>query len=300
MNRRNEILVGLFVVAAIVIGVAGTLWLARRGFGSSYPLHTRFAWGAGLKQGQQVLLAGVQVGTVDEVKLRPDGYLDVTMQIDRQYQIPEGTRASVQTVSFFGDRAVALTPLRPRSEPLPPGDTIPPGAPAASVDEILSRLDTVGRGVSDVAQAFRIEMVQAGGIAEMRETITATNRLVTQLNDIAAQQSRALTATLASLRRTIKAVDSASVDSTMQNFQATSENLAGLTANLEQTTAQLNTVLAKLEDGSGSAGKLLNDPGLYNEMRALLTDVRALTTRVDSVTADFQKNPRRYIDLSIF
>jgi hypothetical protein len=40
-------------------------------------------------------------------------------------------------------------------------------------------------------------------------------------------------------------------------------------------------------------GKLMNDPALYN-------DVRSLVTRLDSLTADFKKNPRKYIKLSIF
>jgi hypothetical protein len=37
----------------------------------------------------------------------------------------------------------------------------------------------------------------------------------------------------------------------------------------------------------------MNDPAMYN-------DVRALLQRLDSLTADFQKNPRKYIKFSIF
>jgi phospholipid/cholesterol/gamma-HCH transport system substrate-binding protein len=59
------------------------------------------------------------------------------------------------------------------------------------------------------------------------------------------------------------------------------------------TVDRLNSVIAKLEKGDGSAAKLLNDPGLYNDLRSVLN-------RVDSLTADFKKNPRRYIDLRIF
>ena len=56
---------------------------------------------------------------------------------------------------------------------------------------------------------------------------------------------------------------------------------------------QLTAVLAKADKGDGTLGKLLNDPGLYY-------DLRRLTTRLDSLTADFKKNPRRYINLEIF
>jgi hypothetical protein len=57
------------------------------------------------------------------------------------------------------------------------------------------------------------------------------------------------------------------------------------------TTQQLNGVLAELESGEGTAGLLLNDPGMYRDTRALLA-------RFDSPTVDFQRNPRKHINLS--
>ena len=76
-------------------------------------------------------------------------------------------------------------------------------------------------------------------------------------------------------------------------MQAASANVVELSAELSRTSAQLNSTLAKLDSGEGTAGKLLTDPALYN-------DVRRLVTRVDSLTLDFQRNPRRYINLTIF
>ena len=74
----------------------------------------------------------------------------------------------------------------------------------------------------------------------------------------------------------------------MRNLNATSGNVAVVTADLKATTARLNTILTKIESGDGSVGKLLSDPALYN-------DIRAVLARVDSLTADFKKNPRKYI-----
>src|ERR1051326_4860871 len=74
MRRRDEVTVGILVTIAVVILVLGTLWLARGGLKSGYPVHTRFVWGQNLKQGQPVLLAGVSVGYVADVSLKRDGY----------------------------------------------------------------------------------------------------------------------------------------------------------------------------------------------------------------------------------
>jgi phospholipid/cholesterol/gamma-HCH transport system substrate-binding protein len=56
---------------------------------------------------------------------------------------------------------------------------------------------------------------------------------------------------------------------------------------------KLDSVVAKANSGPGSVGMMLNDPGAYN-------DVRALIQHMDSLLADVKKNPRKYINLSIF
>jgi phospholipid/cholesterol/gamma-HCH transport system substrate-binding protein len=293
MKRRDEVLVGLLVTIAIVVAILGTLWLARGGLSSGYPLHARFPWGAGLRQGQPVLLAGVQVGYVDRVKLRRDGYLDVDLRINDEYQVPDNSLAQVIPVGIFGDMAVALMPKSPVLTSYSPGDTVPVGKPSIGIQDLLARIDTVSTTLHDVTNAIEVELVDKGGMADLRRTLGATNRLVEQLAVIATEQSQQLSATMTTLRRSVSAIDSATVDSTMRNLRSTTANMADLTAGLRETTTQLNGVLGRLERGEGTAGKLLTDTLLYR-------DVRSLVTRLDSLTIDFKKNPRRYINLEIF
>ena len=293
MKRRDEVLVGILVTVATAVAILGTLWLARGGLSPGYPLFTRFAWGAGLKQGQPVQLAGVNVGYVNDVELRQDGTLLVELRINNDEHIPANSTATVIPVGIFGDAAIALTPTRPSTTYYTEGDTVPAGKPTPTIQDIIARMDTVGTKVSDMTNAIELQLVQRGGLQDLRQAIANTNSLILQLNAVAAEQSRQLSMTQAALRRSVSAIDSASVDSTVRNLRATSANMAELTGNLRQTSTQLNAVLAKLEGTDGTAGKLLNDPQLYN-------DLRSLVTRVDSLTADFKKNPRRYINLEIF
>jgi phospholipid/cholesterol/gamma-HCH transport system substrate-binding protein len=300
MRRRDEVLVGILVTVAVIVGVIGTLWLARGGLSRGYPLYTRFAWGQNLKHGQPVLLAGVSVGYVGDVRLRPDGYLDVELRLQRRYQVPRNATSSVQPVGFFGDVAIALTPTGPSTEAFQPGDTVPAGPPAATVGEVLSRVDTIGESVTRLLRSMENEFVAEGGFRDMRramasaqQTMTSVQALTGRLSLIAAEQNRNLTATMDAFRRTAAAVDPAVVDSTLRNFQTTSANLAALTGELDETNERLNGLMARLERGEGTAGKLLSDTLLYADMRNTMR-------RVDSVLADFQRNPRRYINLSIF
>ncbi len=287
-------LVGIVTTIAILVGVVGTLWLARGGLRKGYPLFSTFKWGAGLKQGQPVLLAGVNVGYVSDVKLRYDGYLDVTYRIVGDYKVPVNTLATVVPVGIFGDQSIALMPKAPGiKEAFAPGDTIPVGPPGPTIDQILLRVDSMSQKLGDVTQSIQFQLVQNGGMADLRQTIAQTAKLTTQLNSIAAEQSRGLSLTLASFRRTLNAVDSVRVDSTVRNLQLTTHNLSTLTSTLAQTTGKLDTLIDGLQAGKGTAGKLLKDDAVYNDLRDLLA-------RTDSLLADLKANPKKYINLRIF
>jgi len=293
MKTRDEVLVGLLVTAAIIVTVLGSLWLARGGLSKGYPLYAKFPWGAGLKQGQPVLLVGVNVGYVDQVDLHQDGVLVTTLRITKQYRVPITSKAAVVPNGIFGDMAVALTPSRPDPKAFNAGDTVPIGPSTPGIAELTSKADSIARSVNAVTSALQHEMVASGGIRDMRNTIAATNRMVNEFASIASEQSRQLTATMTSLRRATSAIDPAKVDSTITNFRTASSNMAEMSAQLKETSGKLDAILAKVDSGNGSAGKLLNDPGAYNDMRGLLQ-------RMDSLLADIKKNPKRYINVKIF
>lgn len=292
-KKRDEVLVGLVIAVAIIVTVVGSLWLARGGLSKGYPLYAKFPWGAGLKQGQPVLLVGVNVGYVDEVDLHQDGILVTTLRIQKHYQVPVTSKAAVVPNGIFGDQAIALTPSRPDPRSFNPGDTVPVGPSTPGIAELTSKADSAMRSVNAITSALQHEMVASGGIRDLRNTIAATNRLVNDFSSIAAEQSRQLSATMTSLRRATGAIDPAKVDSTISNFRTASANMAEMSAQLKETSGKLDLILAKVDSGNGSAARLLNDPGVYNDTRALLQ-------RMDSLLADVKKNPKRYFSVKIF
>ncbi len=293
MKTRDEVMVGLLVTVAVVVTVLGSLWLARGGLSKGYPLYAKFPWGAGLKQGQPVLLVGVNVGYVDEVDLHQDGILVTTLRIAKDYQVPITSKAAVVPNGIFGDQAVAVTPSKPDPRSFKPGDTIPIGPSTPGISELTTKADSITRSVNAITTALEQQLVAQGGIRDLRNTIGATNRLVTEFAAIASEQSRQLSATMTSLRRATTAIDPAKVDSTVSNLRTASANMAEMSAQLKVTSGKLDLIIAKVDSGNGSAAKLLNDPGVYN-------DVRTLLARMDSLVADIKKNPKRYINVKIF
>jgi len=300
MKKRDDVLVGLVIAVAIIVAIIGSLWLARGGLSKGYPLYAKFPWSAGLKQGQPVLLGGVNIGYVDEVDLRPDGIVLTTFRVGKQYHVPKGTTATVVANGIFGDMAIALTPKAPNAESIPPGDTVPVGPSGPGIAQLTAKADSVATSVNAITTALQKELVASGGVTDLRRSLASSNqlilnmnRLVSQFAVIAAEQNRQLTLTQASLRRATSGVDSAKVDSTVKNFREASANMAALSADLRQTSLKLDSIVAKVSDGTGTIGKALNDPGAYN-------DIRALIQHMDSLMVDVKKNPKRYINIRVF
>lgn len=300
MKRRDEVLVGALISTALAVLLLGVLWLVRGGLSSGYPLYTKFAWGQNLKQGQPVLLAGVSVGYVSNVALRDDGYLDVLLRVNDDIKVPKNATAAVKPIGIFGDAAIALTPTGPSKISYGPGDTVPVGPGPVDIQAIEDRVDSVGKVVQKMVNTLNAELIESGGIKDIRKSIASAAtlsasaaQLSAQLNVIAAQQNKNLNEVMASFKRAASAVDSAKIDSTLRNFRTSSESLTRIAANLDSTSKRANNLLAGVERGEGTAGKLMKDTLLYR-------DLRALVTQADSVLADLKANPKKYINLRIF
>lgn len=293
MKRRDEVLVGIFTILALAVGLVGALWLARGGLAPGYPVYAQFNWGAGVRQGQPVLLAGINVGFVEDVNLREDGVLVVTLRVRNRYHIPRNTTATIEPNGFFGDVMVALTPRGPSPESFAKGDTIPAGRAAPSIGDVITRVDTLAGHLAALTGALRTELVDEHGLREIRLAVTRASSMFAQIEKMASDQNVELTKTQAALRRVANAVDSAQVDSTIRVLKGAGLAVDSLTFAYRATAARLDTLLDKMNNGQGAAAKLLNDPAAYNDMRSLIQ-------RMDSLLTEFQKNPRKFIKLSIF
>jgi phospholipid/cholesterol/gamma-HCH transport system substrate-binding protein len=292
MKRRDEVAVGILITVAVIVLVIGMLWLARGGLSSGYPLYARFMWGQNLKPGQAVLLAGVSIGYVSEVELG-DGFLDVEMRINDEYTVPKTAVAEVVPVGIFGDAAIGLKAESPSGPKYAAGDTVPTRAATGGIDALAGRADSVMISLGRITRTMEAEFVAGGGLRDIRTSVAAMNRLVTQMSAIAAEQNRNLTATMASFRAAAGAVDSAQVAAAMTQFRSTAASADSLMLRLSSNTTQLQAILARIERGEGTLGKFMTDSMLYRDARHLLM-------RLDSLAADFQRNPRKYINLTIF
>jgi phospholipid/cholesterol/gamma-HCH transport system substrate-binding protein len=94
---------------------------------------------SGLKGGNFVRIAGVEVGKVNDLTLHKDGTVTVDFAIDSGLQLTEGTRAAVRYENLIGDRYLSLEEGAGSVRKLQPGQTIPlvRTSPALDVDALI-------------------------------------------------------------------------------------------------------------------------------------------------------------------
>ena len=59
---------------------------------------------AGLDDKSAVRLAGVRVGKVDKISLRPDGTAIVHLELDKGIELHEGASAQIRALGLLGDK----------------------------------------------------------------------------------------------------------------------------------------------------------------------------------------------------
>ncbi len=107
------IFIGLVLLAALLIGFSKGLTFFR----STYDVYLRAANVSGLKTRASVLMSGVQIGTVSDIRLSPSGTnVVITLRIFSEYQIHQDARFVIEQSGFLGDQYVAIIPTRNEGE----------------------------------------------------------------------------------------------------------------------------------------------------------------------------------------
>ena len=179
-RERNPVPLGVIVIVWLVALVGFVLNVSPivNGFGASYTAQLSEA--AGLKQGDPVVVSGLQVGRVSSVELGEKGVLVDFAVSNGDISLGELTTARVGVATVLGDKSLILTSEGDGS--LAQGSTIPLSRTTSPYDisQALSQL-TTETGVIDVdtvAKALETVSVTLDQVSpELRDAINGVGRL---------------------------------------------------------------------------------------------------------------------------
>ena len=128
----------VLVVAALFLFFAYTTSQVRAVQG--YQVTAQFERIDGIRDGGDVRIAGVKVGSIVSASLDPKTFLaDVRISIDPAYKLPDDTVAEIVSAGLLGDRYLALVPGG-SEQTIPPGGRIKYTQAPVSLENLIGQM----------------------------------------------------------------------------------------------------------------------------------------------------------------
>jgi len=298
----SEVKIGITVLLTIIVFI----WLfnflkGKNLFSSTSHYYAVYDKVGGLAESSPVEVNGFKVGVVQSVRfLDPEsGRLLVTLTVDKGFKLPRNTIAEITSASLIAGMKIQFV-YGEGPGTYSNGDTIP-GRLAVSV---ITRVENELIPITD----------------KVTELITVIDSVVTSINEVMNPEFTAdLRSGVASLSNTAKSIEEAELKSTLQNINAFTQMLAENSGRMTSVFSSLETVadtlaaadiyssvnnlkvslekagvlMENLNSGQGTAGKLMTNDTLYQNLSNSLESLNLLLL-------DLKANPKRYVNFSVF
>jgi phospholipid/cholesterol/gamma-HCH transport system substrate-binding protein len=301
-NSQQTIRVGLFFLLGVALAwitfesLSGGQPFKKKG----YTLVAPFANLKGLKTGDDVLMAGVKIGSVTQTRLGRQR-VEAVLTIDPRVSIPSDAVASVETSSLLGSQHLAVS-FGQSPAMLKEGDEIKTKN-TVDMNEVIAQLGSLGAKLEQVAEG--VSKAMGGGEGGSASLFNKLDKIVTDngpkltetvanLQDITAKIKNS-EGTLGRLVNDPKLHDELLVSvqeikqaaSDARTFMSDAKTIVAdvksgkgtlgvllydetAANNLKTTAANLRQISDKINQGEGTLGKLISDDGLYKDVQATL------------------------------
>ncbi len=321
MKIRHEVTVGALTFLGIVLMILGYNYLkGNEIFSKNYFYQINFANTTGLYPANSVVINGLEVGRVKEIRLAQDtkNQVIVTISLPKDLKIPEDSKFTIESLDLLGKKAISIVrgiSASNMSEDIIYQGTVPADMFSAitdqltpiaeKADKLLVTLDTM---INDVHIA--IGKGENSALKKTMDNVSATlenaNKVLGEVSALFAQQKTSIESiiknadgVMANTNEITKKIadNSQSIDNILKNFETLSNKVSQAdienTINSAKTTLEeVSTLLAAINEGQGTLGKIAKDENLYHSIDSTINSL-------NSLLKDFQANPKRYVSFSL-
>jgi phospholipid/cholesterol/gamma-HCH transport system substrate-binding protein len=296
MTRRSVTAAkfGTFAVTMLLVTAALFAILGQYRTGSTNSYSAVFTDASSLKVGDSVRVAGIRVGTVNDIALQPDNTVIVRFDSDREVVLTTATKVVVRYLDLVGNRYLELLASPGSTRIQPPGSQISADRtePALDLDLLLGGLKPVIQGLNaQNVNALTNSLIQIlqGQSGTVESLLAQTTSFTTALADNGQ--------TVQQLIENLKSVV-ATVSKDGERFSGTVTRLQQLITGLSQQRDPIGDAITALDNGTASLADLMTQvrpplAGTVNELSRLAT---LLDNDKDKARLDLalQKAPANY------
>ncbi len=266
----------------------------------------------GLLKSSSVTINGYQVGQVTDIEFLSDysGRLLVTMSLEEDFKIAKGSTAKIISSDIMGTKSIKLEVVH-SGEYYQPDDTIPGTIEGdlkeqvsmqvlplkKKAEELIASLDSALTVVTSVFNPKTRDNLSKS-FENINYTIANIESVSGELKKIMnSGQVNSIVSNIDSISSTLKQ-NSGQISNIIGNMSSLSDSLSKLNISpvfteISSSVAGLNAIIQKLNSTESSAGLLINDPMLYQNLNNLAGSL-------DLLLKDVRNNPKRYVHFSAF
>lgn len=266
----------------------------------------------GLLKSSSVTINGYQVGKVSDIKFMSDysGRLLATLSLQGDFKIAKGSTARIVSSDIMGTKSIKLAIVH-SGEYYKENDTIPGDTDRDLKEEVSMQVLPLKKKAEELIASLDSALTVVTYVFNQRtrenltESFENINRTIANIQSASAELNKiigsgkinSIVENLDSISCSFKQ-NSGNVTKVISNVTALSDSLAKLNISpvfeeIKSLVSGVNTIIKKLNTTDSSAGMLINDPALYQNLNSLANSM-------DLLLKDLRSNPKRYVHFSAF
>ncbi|MEA2107542.1 MAG: MlaD family protein [Bacteroidota bacterium] len=301
---RKETKIGIAVVITIAFFIWGYNFLKGKNIlSSSNHYYAVYEHIDGLEEASPVHLSGYKIGVVESIKFhkKDRSKIVVRFSVKKEIKLPENTTAVIYPETLIAGKAIKII-FSDSQNFYQSGDTIP----GILEKDLMSSLSEELLPIKNKIENLVVSMDSVLAIFDntrrdnLKKSLDNIHQISDELEGLVESEKIRLSNILAnveSISGNLKN-NNEQITTILENFSNISDslnqaNIKSTLLNANKTLAEFSEISAKINQGEGTIGMLLNNDSLYVNLNNLAADL-------DSLVIDLNENPNRYVHFSLF
>ncbi|HKL09298.1 MAG TPA: MlaD family protein [Bacteroidales bacterium] len=304
MKLRKETKIGIAVVIILAFFIWGFSFLKGKNLlSSNYHYFAIYEHIDGLEEASPVHLSGYKVGVVESIKFHEKDRRKIVVRfsVSKNVKIPHESSAVIYPETLIAGKAIKLL-FAETDNFYHSGDTIPgileKNLMTSLSEELLpvkNKIENLVVSMDSVIAIF--DNTRRDNLKKSLDNIHHISDDLENLVDSEKVRLKNILSNVESISGNLKN-NNEQITTILENFSNISDslnqaNIKSTLLNANKTLAEFSEISAKINQGEGTIGMLINNDSLYVNLNNLAADL-------DSLVIDLNKNPNRYVHFSLF
>ena len=303
MKFTKEIKVGFLAVLGIMMSVFSYNYLKGINlFDKNRKFIVKYEKVDGLSVSNPVTMNGFKIGKVQKINFNSKNTRELLVDIiiDNDVIFPKTSLAELYETGLIGGKAIAIIPDYKNDSTIAIDGDYLKGAIKPGLTELVNQiLPQVQLQIEAVMKNAEIVLQNINTLfddetkKELKSSIEDFSILTSSLSETSDEISKLIADNSENLTNSLSDFRSASNNLKSITDSLNSDDIKSLTINLNSLVNNLNSITTSLKNSEGTAGKLINDKSIYDNLENA-------TNQLNRLIEDIKLNPSRYINFSVF